>query len=573
MFVPPRVYVSFAPQDEAYALAIINGLLARGAQVWTSATAASSPGPHQAALNGGEWFIVMHTPDAVASPSVQSDVQMALAAHAAQPKCGLLAIIPTPVDVSMLPLVFQRIDAVNQPPDAMVQYIARIMELPGGTATPPPVSPFAPPIYGAPSYGDVRTPAPPFTSTPWPATPGQPFGAMHPIDGPAARLPTSPSYGNPVAGRLSRRVLLAGAIGAVAVAAGGFALFSTLEKHGTSTAGSTSTSTTRPGTPTATSTTTTGTSPTFLQSPQFQFSCTGHTDAVTMVAWALHGNRLASASGAKDSTARIWDATSGHHLLVYPGHTLGVSSVDWSHDGTLVVSSANDGTVQIWDPATGTPQKIGTYRQHFGGGTGALSAARWSPNDQLIASVGADAARIWNAATGNDVITPVPASSAFSDVSWSPDGTTIAVGSFDDRVYIIAVASGNVIQTWSGEQHPIQAVAWSPTASVVASGDNRPGVYLFDPRSGNAITTYAGNGSGINGLAWAHDGAFIASAGGGLTSSSGDLRVLVWNVQTLETVSQFYGHAAYVNSVAWSPDDTRIASGSDDRTIQVWRVR
>jgi WD40 repeat protein len=152
--------------------------------------------------------------------------------------------------------------------------------------------------------------------------------------------------------------------------------------------------------------------------------------------------------------------------------------------------------------------------------------ASFAPQDEAyaLAVINGLLARVWEAATGNDVITPIPAMGEFSDVSWSPDGRYLAIGSFDDRVFIVEINSDIIRATWTGEHHPIQAVAWSPTASIVASGDNRPGVYLFDSLSGAGIITYEGNGSGINGLAWSRDG-------------------------------------------------TRIASGSDNRTIQVWRVR
>jgi WD40 repeat protein len=34
----------------------------------------------------------------------------------------------------------------------------------------------------------------------------------------------------------------------------------------------------------------------------------------------------------------------------------------------------------------------------------------------------------------------------------------------------------------------------------------------------------------------------------------------------------YRGHSNWVRSVAWSPDGKRIASGSDDKTVQVWKA-
>ena len=34
----------------------------------------------------------------------------------------------------------------------------------------------------------------------------------------------------------------------------------------------------------------------------------------------------------------------------------------------------------------------------------------------------------------------------------------------------------------------------------------------------------------------------------------------------------YRGHANWINAVAWSPDSKHIASGSDDKTVQVWQM-
>ena len=64
------------------------------------------------------------------------------------------------------------------------------------------------------------------------------------------------------------------------------------------------------------------------------------------VVWPSDGKRLASAS--VDQTVRVWDATSGHTLLTYKGHTDQVLSVAWSPDGQRLASASDDKTVQVW---------------------------------------------------------------------------------------------------------------------------------------------------------------------------------------------------------------------------------
>lgn len=34
----------------------------------------------------------------------------------------------------------------------------------------------------------------------------------------------------------------------------------------------------------------------------------------------------------------------------------------------------------------------------------------------------------------------------------------------------------------------------------------------------------------------------------------------------------YRGHTQLVTTLAWSPDGTRIASGSADRTVQIWQA-
>ena len=60
------------------------------------------------------------------------------------------------------------------------------------------------------------------------------------------------------------------------------------------------------------------------------------------------------ASGSVDGTVRVWDAATGEAVgSPLAGHTAPVTQVEFI-DADTVVSSSNDGTTRAWDVATGT---------------------------------------------------------------------------------------------------------------------------------------------------------------------------------------------------------------------------
>ena len=82
------------------------------------------------------------------------------------------------------------------------------------------------------------------------------------------------------------------------------------------------------------------------------------------------------------------------------------------------------------------------------------------------------------------------------------------------------------------------------------------------PPPGTTLVTYHGHTGPVESVAWSPNGKLIASG-------SSDKTVQVWDAANGDNMFINHGHTYIVWSVAWSPNGKLIASGSEDSTIQL----
>ena len=152
-------------------------------------------------------------------------------------------------------------------------------------------------------------------------------------------------------------------------------------------------------------------------------------------------------------------------------------SVAFSPDGRTLASGDFEGTVRLWDVATG--RQVGSP---LTGHTGPVLAVAFSRDGRTLASGGDDGTvRLWDVATGRPVGGPLTGHpGAVLSVAFSPDGRTLASGGADGTVRLWDVVTRRQIGPVTGHPGPVLSVAFSPDGRTLASGDANGLVRLWN---------------------------------------------------------------------------------------------
>lgn len=149
---------------------------------------------------------------------------------------------------------------------------------------------------------------------------------------------------------------------------------------------------------------------------------------------AFSPDGLRIVTGSRDKTARAWDAATGQRLVVLRGHErskLGLPEIfshrgyvwfaAFSPNGLRIVTGSEHKTARVWDAATGKELVV------LGGHEGFVMSAAFSPDGLSIVTASYDkTARIWDAASGRQIAVLRGHEDTVSSVAFSPDGSRVA---------------------------------------------------------------------------------------------------------------------------------------------------
>ena len=199
------------------------------------------------------------------------------------------------------------------------------------------------------------------------------------------------------------------------------------------------------------------------------------------------------------------------------------------------------------------------------GHSGLVASIALSPDGSTIASGSFDkTVKLWQLSTGKLMHTLTKHAKQVRCVNFSPDGSTIASGSFDKTVKLWQLSTGKLRNSFSGHSDEVWSVVISPNRKTLVSGSRDKTIKVWDLSTGHSLPTHLGHSDVVSSLAISPNGQLLAS-------SSFDKTIKIWHLGLGHFLRLLKGHANLVTSIAFSPDGQILASSSLTE-IKLWQI-
>jgi WD40 repeat protein len=273
-------------------------------------------------------------------------------------------------------------------------------------------------------------------------------------------------------------------------------------------------------------------------------------------------------TGGKDGSVRLWDLATGQATTVPNEHLGRISALALDPKGRMLASSSADGTIVLWDRQT-------TQRRIIKDNRDALSTAAvaFSPDGKLLASGHPGTTPLRSHVKLWDSVEPREPSASLQghptkilSVAFSPSGDLLAAGGGDGSIYLWEVHTGRESPALHGHKGAVVSLAFGPLGRNLASAAHDGTVKIWDLGTGKERVTLGSPGKGRatsvvyspsrKTLLWADDAGHVT-----------------WRQLATARNLREFKFPQRIHQIALTADGEHLAAGCEDGNVYILRLR
>ncbi|MYF98390.1 WD40 repeat domain-containing protein [Candidatus Poribacteria bacterium] len=254
----------------------------------------------------------------------------------------------------------------------------------------------------------------------------------------------------------------------------------------------------------------------------------------------------------------IYDTSTYETIDLLTADNYGISSISFSPDGKTLAGGGADKIVYLWDFRTGK------RKQSFIGHKGNINNVVFSHEGKLLASASIHDTNLWDVNAGIHKQT-VNGYTYVRSKLWLNNDEMIHASAEGTKTLLSDLMTRKQKMGLGGHKKSVKSISFSPDGKTMASGSWDKTIRLWELPEGKYKKTLKGHKKSINSMMFSADGKLLASA-------SRDDTARVWDVETGKLKRTFKGHITDVSYVALSPDGKILASWGLDQILNIWDV-
>ena len=271
-------------------------------------------------------------------------------------------------------------------------------------------------------------------------------------------------------------------------------------------------------------------------------------------------------SGGGDHILAEWDLNSGEPSGVVAQIPGVIFSSLVIKEKNILLLGDNQGGLHVLD--LNTRQELRYLKAHSEG----VFHINWNSKYAHIYVFGADGAfSVWDIDTFECLCQKVICKGKIRSSSLSKNGEFIALAGGDGIARYVSCKDFSIIHEWEAHRRSLNSICFDPSGRFILTGGKDAYLKIWDAQDENRlIKEVPAHNYAIYSIAFHPDGHLFATC-------SMDKTIKIWDARDFNFLlridrEKYQGHRNSVNSLIWSDFNHYLVSGSDDRTVIVWKI-